>query len=109
MKALAQIEPTHFYVFVRSDISLQQQAVQAVHAAYQLGNEYSRPDFIPSLVLLSVSNLDELLNARQICKDNGFKHHLFYENDIDAFTSLAVEPLSVENKKVFSTYRLWKG
>jgi hypothetical protein len=51
------------YILIREDISYEQQIVQASHAALEAGIRYGDRDHISYLILLSVANQEELLEA----------------------------------------------
>lgn len=101
------------YIFVRQDISNEQQAVQAAHATLKLGVESQRrgDKVVPEgkvpfqlaaeirpnqtyFTLVGVRNLDGLLAAKDILDKFGFMHETFYEPDLrDEPTAIACYPI----------------
>lgn len=99
------------YLFVRKDLPLAQQLVQASHAAHESGvhfcNDTSK---INHLVLFEVSDEHRLLKAYDRLSMQGIRSCLFREPDMgDEATSCCTEPLMDEYKFHFSKYRLWRA
>jgi hypothetical protein len=51
------------YIIVRKDISHEQQAVQACHAALEAGFKFKKPDTTSYLILLETPDLSGLMEA----------------------------------------------
>ena len=98
-------------MFVRADLPLAQQAVQAVHASIQASRVFLKPeDQHPNLVLLSVANERELLEARDKANSYGIFATTFYEEDIgDQPTAVATEPVAGKRRNAFRHYKLFDG
>lgn len=99
-------------MFVRTDLPLAQQIVQAVHAAYEAGRDYAREEPYSdqrfSVVICQIPNEQKLLFEYERLKRNGTVSTLFREPDIgNQATAFATEP--VADRKFFSRYQLWKG
>ena len=99
-------------MFVRTDLPLAQQIVQAVHAAYEAGRDYARDapenDQRFSVVICQIPNEQKLLFEYERLRSNGVVATLFREPDIGSqATAFATEP--VADRKFFSRYQLWKG
>ena len=82
----------YMYLFTRKDLSPQQQIIQTAHAAHIIGKNQIC-DSIPNAVLIGVGGEGELLSVRQLLEDNDIQHQLFFEPDIDEFTSIATFPI----------------
>jgi hypothetical protein len=96
------------YSFIRQDMGLHHQIVQASHSAYEAGSRYKEFEESTYLICLGIKNLDKLHKAEQILIDNDIKYHKFYEPDNKlGYTSITTEPLSFEQKRLFKKYRLW--
>lgn len=102
---------TTFYVLVRTDISLEQQLVQAVHAAAEAGRSfYSAEHGIASAVLLAVANGQALMSARDRLHAKGVRTELFFEPDFGTgHSALATEPLTVAQRKYLKGFPLWRA
>jgi hypothetical protein len=96
------------YSFIRQDMDLHHQIVQASHSAYEAGSRYKEFEESTYLICLGMKNIDKLETAEQILIDNDIKYHKFYEPDNNlGYTSITTEPLSLEYKNIFKKYRLW--
>lgn len=97
------------YTFIRQDMSLQHQLVQACHSSLEAGSNFKETDKIPFLICLGMKNGDALVDAEQFLIRKGIKYHKFFEPDNDlGFTSITTEPLDKEQKRYFSSFGLWK-
>ena len=99
----------YVYVFVRTDIPIVHQAVQATHA----GIASARSGLIdcehdhPSLVLIGIPNEDELKRVSARLNKCGFRHSMFHEDDMDGqVTAIATQSVGHEDKKHFRDYKL---
>jgi len=105
-------------VFIRTDIPLAQQIVQAAHSvlhagllAGQSGRSYTET---PSIVLLQISNETKLLQAHERVTSTGTKCALFHEPDSGlgyepSFTAFATIPVTEEHRAEFRQYKLWRS
>lgn len=105
-------------MFIRTDIPLAQQIVQANHStlhagllAGQSGHSYEQT---PSIVLLQISNEAKLLKAHTRITSTGITCVLFREPDFNlgylpGFTSFATIPVAEELRAEFRQYRLWRS
>ncbi len=102
-------EHTYNYVFVRTDLPLPQQLVQAGHAALEAGASFGRKSKDPaSLIILQVKNKIKLQEALDKIQAEGIKIEAFYEPDWDyGLTAFATEPLTEDQRGIFRKYRLW--
>ena len=65
------------YLFIREDLPLAQQIIQASHSTHAL----EKAENI-NIVLFKVKNEDKLKEAYERCLMNGIEAHMFYEPDI---------------------------
>ena len=73
--------------------------------ASQLGFDYQ----IPNLVVIGVPNKEALERVSAKLLHHKIRHYNYSEPDYQmGFTAIATVPLTVEEKKVLSNYRLWK-
>ena len=100
----------YVYVFIRKDISYEQQLVQAAHAALELGMKYPNIKDQCSIVIVGVKNKNELLKVSNRLKDNNVDFEMFFEPDFDMGESaLATRPIVGEERLLFKKYNLYKS
>jgi hypothetical protein len=115
------------YVFVRQDLSPEQQIVQASHVTFQLGVHSQREwdmgadtghvpfvkftGVVPEetyFVVIGVRNLQALEAVSDILKQFKFMHELFYENDIREHTAIATYPVREDLRGPLHAFNLLK-
>lgn len=97
------------YIFVRTDISLEQQLVQAAHAALEAGFKFEKPKNTAFLVLIAVKNQETLLKTADFLEKSGVKSVLFFEPDNNmGYSALGTEPVDENNRRPFRKFKLWK-
>lgn len=100
-----------FYLVTRQDLALGSQAAQLCHAMRQFIFEHPEVElewFRNSnyIVLLSVSDKEELLKVIDKAKINDIRFSIFREPDLcDELTAIALEP-SKKSKKVCKNLKL---
>ena len=99
-------EKEYMYVFVRQDLSVPQQIVQASHACTYIGDSF-HPD--TSIVLLECPDLKHLTFAADYLSEKAVKFRMFFETDINEHTALATEPLKGVQRTVLKKFKLHKG
>ena len=107
---MTQITKNYCYTFIRTDLPIEQQIVQAAHSAMESGREFYNPNTPTHLILLEAKSEDQLKNIAQYLEQRNIKFSLFYEPDWDrGYTSLTTEPLtSDEDRKHFKKFSLYK-
>lgn len=100
----------HFYVLVRTDLTIPAQLVQAVHAAYESGRFFSIPgNHIDSTVVCQVPSEQDLIKANEKMRARGIKTILFREPDMGhQATALATEAIDSDLRRYCSNYKLWE-
>lgn len=96
---------------VRKDLPPEQQTVQAVHAAFDSGKYFANPNDCdtPSVVICSVSDEQELIQAVHRLTRRNVDHVLFTEPDMGhEATALATAPINGKTRRIFSNYQLWR-
>lgn len=98
------------YVFLRTDLPISQQAIQAAHAALELGIKYGpSPDGHPSLVFLETKSSAELHEALLTMASRGIQTFQFHEPYQDwGLTAFACEPIPEHNRRLFKDFQLWR-
>lgn len=96
-----QPDKPYVYVFVRADLPVEQQMVQASHAALEAGFRFEQPAQTASLVLLSVPDMPALESAAQRLAQYDIDHHLFYEPDFGPMghSALATRPITAKKER----------
>lgn len=104
------MEHPYTYVFVRTDISIEQQLVQSAHAALEAGKQFNESKAISSIVMIAAKNKDELHKIANRLEQNGILFNMFHEPDFGMGDSaLATEPICCPDKrKVLKKYQLYK-
>lgn len=104
-------EKTHIYVFIRKDIPLSWQIVQSNHATFELGLKLSRKYAVPpSIVLIQIRDEKELLKAYEKILSHNIHCEMFHEPyQQTGATSFATEPITQNQRSLFSKYQLWKN
>jgi len=100
------------YIFVRTDLSASQCAVQSCHAAIEAANhfDFDSLEDHPYVVILSARDESRLHRVRKYLIGEGIKHVHFYESDLDdQLTALATEPIHGDRRKLFRKYQLLKN
>jgi hypothetical protein len=101
------------YVFVRQDIPIAQQIVQACHAAFHVCFSWQRKEWIgiPFIVAIGMPNLSSLQRARKKLDENRLEYFAFEDSDFNfpdgPMSAIATAPLTKEQKTVLANYRLW--
>ena len=89
-------------MFIRTDLPIEQQIVQAAHAALEAGRDLEKPKSISHLILLKVDSQDELIKISEDLTRLNIQYHMFYEPDYNrGYTSIATEPIYDRNPYFF--------
>lgn len=110
--AMQPVAPKPYtYVLVRQDIPLEQQMVQACHAALEAGFAFEEPTTPPSLIVCTVPDLQALLQARERWQRYGIRSALFFEPSWSmGYSAMASEPLhSRKQRFAMSVYPLFRA
>lgn len=104
------MEHPYTYVFVRTDISFEQQLVQAAHAALEAGFAFNAPHETSSIVMVAAKNQDELFRIAQRLEVNDIKFKMFHEPDFNMGESaIATEAICCPDKRrALKKYQLYK-
>ncbi len=98
---------TTTWVLVRTDLSVPQQAVQAIHAGMGAADRFGEPP-ANHLALLSVPDKLRLERIARRLEAAGIPFHAFFEPDEDAgLTALATAPLPPSTARHFRSLPLW--
>lgn len=99
-------------MFVRRDIPVEQQIVQAGHAALEAGiylgdRDQSEPS---SLVVIGVKNQFQLEKAIKDLESKDIKLITFFEPSWDmGLSAFGTEPLTQEQRVLLKRYQLWRA
>jgi hypothetical protein len=105
---MASDEPEYLFIFVRQDISKEQQAVQAAHATFKAGTIYRHADADrTNFVLVGVPTLEELNEVEESFKAKDFYGFVkFTEPELgDTATAIATAPIKEHRKGFLKQYK----
>ena len=100
----------YVYTWIRTDLPIEQQIVQAAHSALEAGRSHHKPQAVSHLILLEAKSEDHLCRIAEDLDLLGIAHHMFFEPDYDrGYTSITTEPLyTKEQRKYFFKHNLYK-
>jgi hypothetical protein len=100
----------HHYIIVRTDFSVEQQLVQAAHAAYEAGSKFGQPNLNGSMVMCAVPDEDALVKAG-IHLLNHYIPHVVWSDTLHEgrVTSIGTAPLLPEQRQVMKRYKCWSS
>ena len=98
-------------MIVRTDLPIEQQVVQACHAAYEAGLRLATPSPDTDYsVICSVDSEEELRAAHRALLRQRIPCLLFHESDMDdQATALAAAPVVGDQRKAFKDFPLWSA
>ena len=101
----------YIYVLVRDDIPLEQQLVQACHAASDAGAALNGDLRSSSLIVCTVPDLPALLAARARLERYGIRNEMFFEPSWDmGYSALATEPVTARKQRfAMNIYPLFRA
>ena len=94
------------YCFIRKDLPLAQQIIQASHATQEITKKIEHPEQTCHFILLEAQNESHLSEIKVKLQDKGITHEMFYEPDVDEHTAICTEPMY--GKKERSFFRKFK-
>ena len=96
------------YIFVRQDISIPQQLVQASHAAHESGLAHSHSGKSNSIIIFGTKDKAELESLLDRFHPE-IPCYPFYEPYKDTgLTAFATYPIPEEDRHIFKEFKLWK-
>ncbi len=96
------------YIFVRQDISIPQQLVQASHAAHQCGLAHSDTGISNSVIIFGIEDKSQLEDLFEKYR-NILDCYPFYEPYKNTgLTAFATLPIPEEKRHIFRSFSLWK-
>lgn len=96
----------HYYVFVRRDIPIADQACQISHASALGGRDFGYPDGC-NLVLLQVESREALLEVAKLLEENEIKFCLHDEPDDEIGPAAIATEMITEKRRKLSRFKLW--
>jgi len=96
----------YLYLFIRDDLSHAQQIIQTAHAVEKLFHKIEIPLKMSHVVLFSASSEEDLFIASEWLSFHEIRHSMFFEPDIGAYTSIAVEPLTGDRRKIMKKFKM---
>lgn len=103
-------DKNYVYTFIRTDLPIEQQIVQATHSALEAGRDLGKPETTSHLILLEAKSEDALLRIADQLKQQDIRFSLFFEPDDNrGYTSLTTEPITDnEKRRYFSKHSLYR-
>lgn len=102
--------PEYVYIFVRQDLSKEQQLVQAAHVALVLGSKLNRTNI--EELYFTVIGIPQLIDFTTVMKDlkkHGTEYVRFYEPDQgNTLTAIATYPIPKDERGILKEYKLLK-
>jgi hypothetical protein len=99
--------PEYVYVFVRQDLSNEQQLVQSAHVTLVLGNKLKHD---VSQLYFTVIGVPQLVDFTKVMADlnaHGTKYEAFYEPDQgNTLTAIATHPIPKDKRGKLKDYKL---
>lgn len=111
MKPDTQNDHPYVYVFIRTDLSSPQIAVQSCHACIESAKAFhlEELDDHPSVIILDIKTEAKLNNVKNYLSSVGVKFVSFHEPDRDnELTSIATEPIFEDRRRLFKKFQLLK-
>lgn len=101
----------YIYVLVREDIPLEQQLVQACHAASEAGASFNGGIRNSSLIVCTVPDRAALLAARERLARYGIQTLMFFEPSWDmGHSALATQPITARKQRfAMNIYPLFRA
>lgn len=97
----------YVYIFIRKDMSIQQQLVQASHAAHESGLNHTQSTQSHSIIALGIDNKEQLEHLYQYFSQQ-LECYPFYEPYKDmGLTAFATKPITEEYRGLFKQFKLW--
>ena len=93
------------YLFIRKDLSIPQQIVQASHAAHNAGFRFGDHSH---MVCFEIDGEDKLLTAAMHLETNGIAFHMFHEPDIGEHTAICTMPLCGQQRRPLKRFKLYQ-
>lgn len=96
----------YMYLFIREDLSIPQQIIQTAHATDELSKRIEPTESTNFMVLFAAKCEEELIKIAEWLKSHSIDFELFFEPDIQAYTSIATEPLVGSKRELFKGFKL---
>lgn len=97
---------------MRQDITVAQQIVQSNHATFEVARRLAHfdPTDIPYCIVIGVPDKTALFRVVERLRTHTIDHQVFYEPDDNmGLSAVATVPLEQEQRRVLSSYRLWRN
>ena len=101
-------EKKYVYIFVRQDISIPQQLVQASHAAHESGLAHSASTSLNSIVIFGAKDKPELESLLDRFRAEIDCHAFFEPYKDTGLTAFATPPLPESKRDIFKGFKLWQ-
>ena len=103
------METPYTYCFIRKDLPHHYQIIQAAHATQEITKECEHPDKTCHFILFEAKDESDLTNIKMKLDVEGIVSHMFFEPDVNEYTSICCEPISGDHRKTFKRFKMFKG
>lgn len=98
----------YVYILVRTDLSIEQQSVQAIHAGMAATHKFKELSEDTRLALLAVPSEKELEGWMHKLTEKGIAFEPFFEPDYETgYSALATIPISSTQGRCMKSLNLW--
>lgn len=99
--------PDYCYIFVRQDLSPEQQLVQAAHVTLVLGNKLKRDCSDLYFTVIGIPQLIDFVQVTKNLQKHGTEYVSFYEPDQGStLTAIATHPIPKDERGNLRDYKL---
>ena len=96
------------YCFIRKDLPIHYQIIQAAHATQEITKTSENPDRTCHFILFETKDEKQLEKIKMKLDTKNIKSHIFFEPDINEHTSLCTEPIYGDDRRLFKNFKMYK-
>ena len=93
------------YLFIRRDLSIPQQIVQASHASHNAGEAFGEHSH---LICFEVDGEDKLHQAASHLDTHNIPYRMFHETDIGQHTAICTQPLVGNERRHLRKFKMYQ-
>lgn len=103
------METPYTYCFIRKDMPIHYQIIQAAHATQEITKSTEHPDNTCHFILFEVKDEEDLTKIKTKLDVKGIKSHMFHEPDVGEYTSITTAPMFGNDRKFFKKFKMFRG
>lgn len=103
-----EAQKKYVYIFVRQDMSIQQQFVQGSHAAHECGLFHSSSGTTSSVIIFGIESKQELEALLEKYSQNLDCYPFYEPYKNTGLTAFATKPIPEADRHLFKSFKLWK-